>query len=207
MSDNKEALKTLTEKFINEFIELSGETPTFAINAILPEIIYPLLPQYKESSYSLYLPMSHFETNLAKEGVNFRLKGWTGKLLEIVEALEAGKDTDFDRYRFEGLVETTIEKEGIKITDYTTLKCKKVVFTCKVKSFNIVSTTNDFKGTVSLTFSKREGLYPVSDVVLTCGHTKVFDWSLYEENGERTLSTVDADNIKDLNSFYYYTAQ
>ena len=206
MQNNSE-LQSLTEKFIKDFIELSGEKDaTYAINFILPEIMYPLLPEYKESTGAIYLPMSNFETNMAKEGVKHRLKGWTTDLKGIVTDFENGKDMDYDRYRFENFTEKAVEEEVINITCYTTLKCEKGLETFKVKSFDIVSTTNFFKGTISLTYRNDTGLYPVKEVKLYCDGKCIFDWSIYEDNGERTLrSGVDADNIKDLNSFYYYT--
>lgn len=205
MQDNK-ALSELTQKFINDFISLSGEESTYAINFILPEIMYPLLPEYKEPSNSIYMPMSYFETNMAQEGLKHRLKGWTNPLKDIVTTLESGKDMNFDRFRFENLTTTEIEQEVINIVDYSTLKCEKGLERFTVKSFDIISTTNFFKGTVSVIYRNETGLYPVKEVMLYCNGSCIFSWNLYEENGEKSHGSVDADNIKDLNSFYYYTA-
>lgn len=205
MQNNSE-LQSLTEKFIKDFIELSGEKDaTYAINFILPEIMYPLLPEYKEPSNSIYMPMSYFETNMVKEGLNYRLKGWTNDLIKIVNRLESGLNCNFERFRFENLIVSEIEEEELHITDYENLKCKTRLDKFSVKSFDIISTTNFFKGTVKLIYRNDLDLYPVKKVILICDVEEIFSWNIFESNAEYFHRNVDADHIKDLNSFYYYT--
>lgn len=204
MQYNKASLIALTEKFLSDFCQMSGENrETYAINFILPEIMYPLLPKYKELPCSIYMPMSYFETNMAIEGMKNRLKGWTNKIKDIVSALESGSEMDFDRYKFDNLTEKEEVKEFIY---YNNLKCDKRLETFKIKSFDITSTTYFFKGTVVLTYSNEtEFSYPVKNVMLYCNGNCIFEWSVYEENGENSNMTIDASNIKELNAFYYYT--
>tara|TARA_R110000868_G_scaffold217359_3_gene467435 strand:+ start:517 stop:1158 length:642 start_codon:yes stop_codon:yes gene_type:complete len=210
MENNSEALKALTQKFISDFINLSGESSaTYAINCILPEIMYPLLPQYEEPSNCIYMPMSHFETNMAKEGLKNRLSGWTNDLVAIADKLQSGKDTDFDRYRFENFKSVETEESSFRIIDYKTLETEDCLKTYKVISFDIISTTNFFKGTVVLKYHDIADmcldLYPVKGVSLICNGKTIFDWSVYKEFEEYTHKSLDIDNTKDLNSFYSYT--
>lgn len=200
-----DVLVELTKKFIADFIELSGESPTYAINSILPEVMYPLLPKYKEAAESIYMPMSYFETNMVKEGIRERLKGWTTDLNQIVTELESGLDMDFDRFRFENLTVSNIEKDEIHITDYKTLKCEKRLETFIVKSFDIISTTNLFKGTIEIIYQNKPDRYPVKEVKLICNKLEIFNWLIYQENEESLQCNVDINNVKDINSFFYYT--
>lgn len=204
MENNNENLKKLTENFIQDFIKMSGEEDTYAINFILPKIMAPLLPKYPEE-FSIVLPMASFDVGIMKAGIRERAKGWTKSLLKIMEKIETEKVLDFDRYKFENFTIGSVDRERCEITNYEKLDFKFVVRPHVVKTFDIISNTNNFKGTVSIVFENDPELYPVREVSLICEKKVIFHWDIYKENGEEVSDTIDPDQIKNLNAFYFYT--
>ena len=207
MENNNENLKKLTEKFIQDFIEMSGEEDTYAINFILPKIMAPLLPKYPEE-FSIVLPMASFDVGIMQAGIQERAKGWTKSLLKIMEKIETEKVLDFDRYKFENFTMGFVDSQTVEFTNDNIYDFKFVMRPHVVKTFDIISNTNLFKGTVSLVYRDEcpEGIYAVKEVLLKCGNKVIFSWSLVEENEENVrILDFDFDNVKNLNSFYLYT--
>jgi hypothetical protein len=204
-----EKLQEITKKFLSDFVEASGEKNAgYALNYTLPDTLALLLPKEYDPN-SIYLPMSGIEVNMIKAFLRLRVKGWTAKLKAIVDKLEKGKKLDYDRYRFEKLKNSSEDFEVFKtIGSSKKFDFKMVVEAHGIKSFDIISTTNNFKGTVSLIYRNEcpEGIYPVKEVLLKCGNKVIFSWSLVKEDEEYLRTeNVDLDNVKDLNSFYLYT--
>lgn len=208
MVNNKKELQQLTEQFIKDFIKMSGEDDTYAINMMLPEIMAPLLPKYPEE-YSIILPMASFDLGIMKASIQERAKGWTTSLLEIMQKIESAKNhkIDFDRYKFENFTTGSVDRERCEITNYEKLDFKFVVRPHVVKTFDIISNTNLFRGTVSMVFDDDPESYPVREVSLMCEKKVIFHWDIYKENGEKVCDTINPDHIKDINAFYSYTCK
>lgn len=204
MKSKIEKLKELTENFIQDFIKMSGEEDTYAINMMLPKIMAPLLPKFPEEIY-IVLPMASFDLGIMKASIQERAKGWTKNLLKIMEKIETEKVLDFDRYRFENFTTGVVDKERCEITNYEKFEFEFVMRPHVVKTFDIISNTNSFKGTVSILFENDPELYPVREVSLICEKKVIFYWNIYKENGEEVSDTIDPNQIKNLNAFYFYT--
>ena len=204
MKSKIEKLEKLTENFIRDFIKMSDEEDTYAINMMLPKIMAPLLPKYPEE-FSIVLPMASFDVGIMQAGIQERAKGWTKSLLKIMEKIETEKVLDFDRYKFENFTTGVVNKERCEITNDEKFEFEYVMHPHVVKTFDIISNTNNFKGTVSIVFDDDPELYPVREVSLICEKNVIFYWNMYEENGEEVSGTIDPDQIKNLNAFYSYT--
>ena len=202
-NDNKN-LEKLTENFIQDFIKMSGEEDTYAINMILPKIMAPLLPKYPEE-FSIVLPMASFDVGIMQAGIQERAKGWTKSLLKIMEKIETEKVLDFDRYKFENFTTGFVDRVRCEFTNSDSFEFNFVTRPHVVKTFDIISNTNNFKGTVSIVFDDDPELYPVREVSLICEKNVIFYWNMYKENGEEVSGTINPDQIKNLNAFYSYT--
>lgn len=209
--NNKEELKTLTSKFIRDFVELSGEnSDTYAFNFILPKVLGEIpLPSYEERTFGLLLGMSEFDTKIADMFFQKRLQGF----VSIIESkLKSKKEQD--DYYIKDITNGTHTYEDIKFKNREVSFIKK---TGRSITFKVENHRSGFEGHVKLLYQKQR-LFPdkhkekgiikevVRDVIFTCRDTVVMSIHMDINSDMNTLKEVGEVKhfkyISEINSFY-----
>lgn len=211
---NNPELKALTEKFLNDFVDLSNQIDArkseagYHLHMKLPYYIVQCLPELDYST--LLMGMAAFDNNVAKAMFKQRLQGFVARIEDRLAYVQNGGEQDDYYIKNIKEVNTTYTQRNYLKNNSTEIPAKEIVF-------DVENSRSGFKGSVKLTKHLKtvffDGDNPTEDFfidkisfyikgerspVMSINYRFNYDTRAFEEEGE----FWNYRYIADINSFY-----